>query len=154
MGISKAYKLSTPSITNELLASTHKTMDCVTCHNPHKRAAFAMKIKCEQCHRKAARDFAGSKMQRVGKSCVDCHMPRATKSAEAKGHFEGDVRTHLFTINLDPKASMFYKEGKKEFARGFLTVTSLAWIATRIKIRPGRLSMQKRFTARENSGSD
>jgi hypothetical protein len=107
---------------NELLAGPHKAISCITCHDPHKRAAFSMKIKCEQCHKKEAQDFTGSKMQRAGKTCIDCHMARATKSAEAKGHFEGDVRTHLFTINIDPKASMFYKEGKKELARGFLTV--------------------------------
>ena len=39
-------------------------------------------------------------------------MPRVTKSAVKKSQFEGDVRTHIFTINTDPKAKMFTDDGK------------------------------------------
>jgi hypothetical protein len=49
-------------------------------------------------------------------------MPEATKSAIKKAKYQGDVKTHLFKINLDPKAKMFKKVGKKTFASGYLTV--------------------------------
>ncbi|RJQ52043.1 MAG: hypothetical protein C4526_08950 [Nitrospiraceae bacterium] len=116
-----------------------KSMDCVTCHDPHKRVKFAIKKDCAECHSKEAGSYKGKPMEAVGVKCVDCHMPKATKSATSKGKYEGDVRSHLFKINLDPKAEMFYKspkldkEGKQvldkerkpvmeEFARGFVTV--------------------------------
>ncbi|MDO8685056.1 MAG: cytochrome c3 family protein, partial [Clostridiales bacterium] len=107
--------------------------DCVTCHNPHKsaRLASSMNIDCAVCHGKQADDFKGSSMESVGKTCKDCHMPRAT---------EGATRYHLFKINTElKKDSMFYKEprldknGKQatakdgkpvmdEFAKGFITL--------------------------------
>lgn len=113
-------------------------MDCVTCHNPHKRAKFSIKKDCAACHSKQGEAFTGSQMQKVGVTCVDCHMPRATKSATAKSKTEGDIRTHVFKINTDPKTSMFYKEPKldkdgkqvmkdgkpvmAEFSKGFVTL--------------------------------
>ena len=101
-------------------------MQCVTCHNPHKRAQFSIKMDCTTCHSKQADDFKGSAMESVGITCKDCHMARATKSATAKSKTEGDVRTHLFKINTDAKASMFYDEevnGKKAtFAKPFITL--------------------------------
>lgn len=51
-------------------------------------------------------------MDAAGVTCVDCHMAMATKSAEALGPYKGDVRTHLFTIDTDPNASMFTEDGK------------------------------------------
>ncbi|GBE00430.1 doubled CXXCH motif [bacterium BMS3Abin07] len=109
----------------ELLAGAHKSLDCVTCHNPHKKYKFSIKRQCATCHASQASAFRGSIMEKVGVACIDCHMPRATKSATAKGKYEGDIRTHLFKINADAKASMFYSEKvkgkKKTFARGFVT---------------------------------
>ncbi len=105
---------------NELLASPHKQLGCVTCHDPHKRAKFAIKVACKGCHQKSAREFAGSDMDLKGVKCEDCHMPEATKSAVAFGKYKGDVKTHLFKINLDPDAQMFTKDGK--LAKGYLTV--------------------------------
>ena len=104
------------------MASKHKVFDCTTCHDSHKTAKFAMKIQCESCHAKQAAKFAGSSMHLRGVKCTNCHMPEATKSAVKKGKYQGDVKTHLFKINLDPKAKMFRKEGKKTYANGFLTV--------------------------------
>jgi len=110
----------------ELLAGAKKNFDCVTCHNPHKRAKFSIKKDCATCHSKDAEAFTGSKMQKVGVTCVDCHMPMATKSATAYSKTQGDIRTHVFKINTDPKAKMFYDEdvkGKKAtFAKGFVTL--------------------------------
>jgi formate-dependent nitrite reductase cytochrome c552 subunit len=105
---------------NEILASPHGPLGCVTCHDPHKTAKFSIRAKCEVCHPKQAQEFAGSAMQRGNVQCMDCHMPEATKSAEAQGKYRGDVKTHLFKINLDPNARMFTADGN--FANGFLTV--------------------------------
>jgi hypothetical protein len=111
---------------NELLASPHKAMNCVSCHDPHKKAQFSIKKSCSSCHSTQANKFKGSLMEQVGVKCVDCHMPRATKSAVARSKFEGDIRTHLYQINTEAGASMFYSEKsgvkKKEFAKGYVTV--------------------------------
>ncbi len=111
---------------NELLASPHKELGCVECHNPHKKAEFSIKKECASCHKKQAAAFKGHVMAQVGVKCIDCHMPRATKSAVKKAEYEGDIRSHVFKINLDSSAKMFYteeKDGKKlKFARGFVTV--------------------------------
>ncbi len=127
---------------NEHFQSPHKdAVACTTCHNPHKRAKFSIKKDCSACHTKQAEGFAmykGKKMHDVGIKCIDCHMPRATKSATAASKTQGDIRTHIFKINADPKASMFYKEPKldkdgkplmkdgkpvmNEFAKGFVTL--------------------------------
>lgn len=105
---------------NELLASPHKTMECVECHNPHKPLQSAIKAECSSCHGDVAKGYKGSKMEKVGKTCEDCHMPKATKSAVTTAKWQGDVKTHLFKINTDPKAKMFTDDGK--FARGYLTL--------------------------------
>lgn len=109
---------------NEILASGHKVLNCTTCHKPHKHAKFkdAMKLACQTCHQKQTAEYAGSGMQLRGVACTDCHMPEATKSAIKKAKYKGDVMTHLFKINLDPNAKMFFQKGKKSFASGFLTV--------------------------------
>ena len=105
---------------NELLASPKSRMSCITCHDPHKRSEFSIKITCMNCHLKEASEYAGSQMALHKVRCVDCHMPKATKSAVKKSEYEGDIRTHLFKINTNPKAKMFSEDGK--FANGFITV--------------------------------
>ncbi len=116
---------------NELLASPHKLLNCVTCHNPHQRAQFSIKKDCITCHAQQQKDFNGSSMQKVGVQCIDCHMPRATKSATKKSVVEADIRSHLFKINITEQ-SMFYNKpvkGKtKSFAKGFVT-TDFACLA-------------------------
>ena len=92
---------------NELLASPHSFLSCVTCHDPHKKAELSIVAECADCHKNEAAAFTGSTMQQVGVSCTDCHMPMATQSAVSLGSYMGDVRTHLFRINTDPNASMF-----------------------------------------------
>lgn len=111
---------------NEHLAGPHKAMNCVTCHDPHKRAQFSIKIKCSTCHATQAAAFKGSSMEQVGVTCKDCHMPRVTKSAQAKGKYEGDIRTHLYRINTDVNANMFKTEKiddkKKVYANNYVTL--------------------------------
>jgi hypothetical protein len=86
---------------NELLASPHKNIKCITCHNPHLTAqrGIGIKASCNSCHRKDA---------------------KASKSAVALGKYEGDIKSHSMMINIDPNAKMFTDDGK--FAKGYLTV--------------------------------
>ncbi|MEW6374943.1 MAG: multiheme c-type cytochrome [Thermodesulfobacteriota bacterium] len=105
---------------NELLASPHNNAKCVECHNPHKPLKIGIVAECSSCHGDVAKEFKGSKMEKVGKTCEDCHMPYATKSAVFTARWQGDVKTHLFKINIDPEAKMFTDDGK--WAKGYLTL--------------------------------
>ncbi len=114
---------------NELFSSKHASIGCVDCHDPHKglheknpdRAA-AIKSKCESCHFKEAGNFAKSDLPMYGEgvTCLDCHMPKAAKSARSVATYVGDVRSHMFGINTDPDAPMFSADGKS--ALGYLTL--------------------------------
>lgn len=110
---------------NELRAGAHKDMACVDCHNPHDRAIHAKK-NCAGCHSEIAKVFAGNRHGKQGTRCVECHMPKITKSAITVGSYTADVRTHIFRINTDPKANMFKEvedKGKKlTFADKFATL--------------------------------
>ena len=105
---------------NEFVANPHKDLSCITCHNPHRKASLGQKTDCGSCHNNQRDAFAQTTMGKIGVSCTDCHMPKVGKSAVAAGKYQGDVRTHLFKINTDPKATMFTEDGK--FANGYLTV--------------------------------
>jgi len=96
---------------NEHLAGPHAGFDCVSCHNPHKRAEFSIVTECSDCHSSIAASYATHAMADYGVECEDCHMPFATKSAKALGPHQGDLKTHIFYINTDPAASMFTEDG-------------------------------------------
>jgi hypothetical protein len=131
---------------NELKAGAHKDMGCIECHNPHDRAIHA-KNNCAECHSEVAKSFAGNRHGLQGTRCIECHMPKATKSAISVTSYIGDVRTHIFKINTDAKASMFKEieeKGKKStFAEKYVTVEYVclschgsrdkAWAATNAK---------------------
>lgn len=110
---------------NELMASPHKALNCVTCHEPHTKYTFSIKKDCSSCHMKQTTDYKDSAMQKVGVQCIDCHMPKATKSATAQNKYQADIRTHLFKINTSKNVDMFYQKkvkGKvKSFSRNFIT---------------------------------
>jgi len=97
---------------NELMVSAKSKFKCVTCHDPHKTAKFSIRKECSKCHAKQAKAYKVTTMAKVGVDCKDCHMARASKSAVAMSRNEGDVRTHLFKINLDPAAKQFTEDGK------------------------------------------
>ncbi len=86
--------------------------DCADCHEPHiltrygNADAGGILVTCESCHATQAANNA----HLVPVDCVNCHMSRATKSARKVHEFEGDLRTHLFTINPAAvgKADMFF----------------------------------------------
>jgi len=105
---------------NEILAGPHSSMDCVECHNPHKPLKSAIIKECADCHPVVAEAFRGSRMEKLGKTCEDCHMPMASKSAVSPMRWQGDVKTHLFRINIDPDAEMFTDDGS--YANGYLTL--------------------------------
>lgn len=114
---------------NELNAGAHKDLSCVECHDPHKRAILA-KNNCASCHEAQGANFAKNIHSKSGITCKECHMPMASKSAIKTGKFRADVRTHIFKLNTDPKASLFgskevEKDGKKktvEYAMGAVTL--------------------------------
>ena len=96
---------------NELQASPHASLDCVTCHNPHKRAEFSIVRECSVCHSDIDASYATTTMADYGVECKDCHMPFASKSAAALGPHKGDLQTHIFYIDTDPTANMFTEDG-------------------------------------------
>lgn len=110
---------------NELKAGVHKELGCIDCHNPHERAIL-VKDNCQECHEEIAKSYALTVHGKQGTRCVECHMPKATKSAISVASYTGDVRTHIFKINTAADANMFKEveeKGKKStFAQGFVTV--------------------------------
>ncbi|MBI3092442.1 MAG: cytochrome c3 family protein [Candidatus Tectomicrobia bacterium] len=98
---------------NEFQASPHANagLQCVTCHDPHKKAVFSITRTCESCHSQQAQDFTGSAMQRLGVRCQNCHMPKAMKSAIKVKDYVGDVQSHLVRINPEVTAQMFTADG-------------------------------------------
>lgn len=96
---------------SEHVAGAHAELACVSCHNPHKDAQFGIKNECESCHTDIAESYALDLMAQAGVECADCHMPPATLSGQPLGPHEGDRKTHLFTINTDPYATMFTEDG-------------------------------------------
>ncbi|MGB9592649.1 MAG: multiheme c-type cytochrome [Anaerolineae bacterium] len=102
----------------ELYQSKHIVLDCVTCHNPHvgviqlrQAGQPTTRTQCANCHFKEAQ-FQNSQVHPAVATCVDCHMPRITKSAWGDAaKFTGDIRTHLMAI--DPtQIKQFSEDGK------------------------------------------
>jgi len=95
----------------ELFQSKHISLDCVVCHDPHAGVIQLRKAQqsdptvkvtrtqCENCHFAEATYQADAKMSE-DVACIDCHMPRVSKSAVGDiDKFTGDLRTHLMAIN-------------------------------------------------------
>ncbi len=102
----------------ELFQSKHITLDCVLCHDPHagvvqlrKTNAPTTRTSCENCHFQEAK-YQASDVMKAFVNCIDCHMPRVTKSAVGNAaKFTGDIRTHLMAI--DPtQIDQFTEDGK------------------------------------------
>lgn len=103
----------------ELFQSKHITLNCIDCHDPHagvvqlrKAGLPATRTECASCHFEEAKYQASKAMVAVGVECIDCHMPRVTKSAVGNAAmFTGDIRTHLMAI--DPvQIGQFTEDGK------------------------------------------
>jgi len=126
---------------NEFLASPHAASnctdgvdkcptECTDCHNPHEKGEFSIWEDGERkwegsdrvgegaqcgvdCHADIGLAFAETTMADYNVECKDCHMPFATKSAQALGPHQGDLQTHIFYINTDPAADMFNAAGDR-----------------------------------------
>jgi hypothetical protein len=116
---------------NEHLAGPHAGLDCVDCHNPHEKSEFSIWKDGERrewsgleddkvgrgaqcgvdCHSNVMASYSKTSMYDYGVECKDCHMPFATKSAQALGPHQGDVKTHIFYINTDANGNMFTEDG-------------------------------------------
>lgn len=99
---------------------------CINCHNVHTTTKYqdisgdmpGMKIDCVTCHSNKA-TVSDHKSETT---CIDCHMPKITKSAikTTKGDefapSMGDVRTHIFKIDLK-KDEQYTDDGKFAYPR-------------------------------------
>ncbi len=85
-----------------------KTMDCATCHNPHKNErgdTGSFNQKCISCHTESVICTAESdKIEQMGNNCIACHMP-TTPSKSMTVQLTPDsletsfnIRTHLIGI--------------------------------------------------------
>ena len=107
---------------NQLLASKKRDFACSDCHNPHARAEESIKQGCVECHEDKKAEYTGSLMDKVGVTCMDCHMPPAGIIAEGdRESFRGDFKSHLFHIDY-----------RKEFPRA---------VTNGIRLNPGYLTV-------------
>lgn len=111
---------------DELISAKHAALKCVDCHNPHRSTINkqgGVTRTCESCHAaQAAKKKHGSFIG--GPTCVDCHMPKATKSATNTNVYQADLHTHIFKIKTDAvdQSDMWYTEGTGTFAQGHVTL--------------------------------
>ncbi len=118
---------------NEIVGSKHGPIDCVECHDPHKtlhpsepNREDAIRQQCESCHFDQALAYRNSEIDDHPDNdveCIDCHMPRLAKSAVGQTDIlDGDVRTHVFTVNTEADAEQFYTIGSNKFSNPYLTL--------------------------------
>lgn len=101
----------------ELFQSKHLVVECVDCHDPHagviqlRRAGEpTTRTQCENCHFEQAK-YQDSQVHPAMANCIDCHMPRVTKSATGNAEtFTGDIRTHLMAIDPE-QIGQFSEDG-------------------------------------------
>lgn len=68
-----------------------KTMDCISCHNPHKEEQNDLSNyskKCISCHSEAKNNIVHDKVSNKNvhiENCIDCHMPKT--ASEVIGYF-------------------------------------------------------------------
>jgi hypothetical protein len=102
----------------ELFQSKHVALDCVICHDPHAGVVQlreigepAVRAECENCHFKQAQVTTVRPHQLINVDCIDCHMPRLTKSAVGDPErFTGDLRTHMMAIDPN-QVEQFSEDG-------------------------------------------
>jgi hypothetical protein len=103
----------------ELYQSKHITINCVTCHDPHQgveqlrqAGAQTTRTTCENCHYEQAKYQVSAVHTGMQVACIDCHMPRVTKTAWGNAEqFTGDIRTHLMAIDPN-QIGQFSEDGK------------------------------------------
>lgn len=103
---------------DELFQGKHATFQCVACHDPHQgviqlrqAGELTTRTQCADCHFREEKYQAVEIHTRINVQCIDCHMPRVTRSAVGDPErFTGDIRTHLMAINYDLE-SQFTEDG-------------------------------------------
>ena len=108
----------------ELFQSKHLALDCVSCHDPHigvvqlRRAGEqTTRTQCENCHFEQAKHQASVLHPFADVECIDCHMPRVTKSATGNAErFTGDIRTHMMAIDPD-QVGQFTEDGSQALSQ-------------------------------------
>jgi len=94
---------------------------CNDCHNPHASVVYddetpgegvSTTTTCVSCHVDGSHADIASTTHSNG-TCLDCHMPKASKSAIAVNNHVGDVNTHLWKIStsVNGKSDMFSESG-------------------------------------------
>ena len=107
----------------ELFQSKHMALNCVTCHDPHEGVVQLRQVgeqttrtQCENCHFKQETQQKLAVHMAVAE-CVDCHMPRVTKSAVGDAaRFTGDIRTHMMAID-SREIGQFSEDGKEALSQ-------------------------------------
>jgi hypothetical protein len=120
----------------DLLASPHRNLGCLACHDPHKSTKYdrggflGQQATCLKCHESKDKQLLAAKSHG---ECISCHMPFAGKSAVAieiayDGGVlpKGDIRSHISRININPAWNMFTDDEKfvriDEFGRTYLSL--------------------------------
>ena len=107
----------------ELFQSKHIALDCVLCHDPHagvmqlrQAGEQTTRTSCENCHFQQAK-YQKSDVHPAVAECIDCHMPRVTKSAVGNAEmFTGDIRTHMMGIDAD-QVGQFTEDGSEALSQ-------------------------------------
>lgn len=109
----------------ELFQSKHITIDCVVCHDPHagvialryaEEGTPTTRTECENCHFQEAK-YQDSDVHPAVADCIDCHIPRVTKSAVGNAEmFTGDIRTHLMAIDAT-QIGQFSEDGSEALSQ-------------------------------------
>ncbi len=108
----------------ELFQSKHVVIDCVICHDPHtgviqlrRDGLPTTRTTCQNCHLDEAKVQNNAVHGRFNVDCIECHMPRLTKSAVGDPErFTGDIRTHLMAIDPDQIGQFVEGEDGKTYS--------------------------------------
>jgi hypothetical protein len=107
----------------ELFQSKHLVVKCVQCHDPHEGVVQhrhsgeqTTRTRCENCHFNQEK-HQKSELHASFAQCIDCHMPRVSKSAVGDlERFTGDIRTHMMGIDPD-QIGQFSEDGTEALSQ-------------------------------------
>lgn len=76
-------------------------MTCATCHTPHKSVYYELggvkdSPDCESCH--PNKSIAGH----TAATCIDCHMPKAARNADALSPYVSEQSAHFWKVLTGP----------------------------------------------------